>query len=74
MTLKIEKDSGGPKTNVPLSGRLQSEHLDELKTQMKDDASRILLELDGVTFVDVEVVRFLSGCEEGGVERLNCWP
>jgi hypothetical protein len=33
MTLKIEKDSAGQKAIIRLSGRLQSEHLDELKTQ-----------------------------------------
>jgi hypothetical protein len=25
-------------------------------------------------FVKVEIVRFLSACEDGGVELLECWP
>ena len=74
MTLKIEKDSDGPKTIVRLSGRLQSEHLDELKTQLDGDQSRIALDLDGVTLVDVEVIRFLNACEDGGIELIHCWP
>ena len=74
MTLKIEKDSDGRKAVIRLSGRLQSEHLDELKTQIEGDQSRIALDLDGVTLVDVEVVRFLNACEAGGVELLHCWP
>ena len=34
---------------------------------MDDDAIRIILDLDEVTLVDVEVVRFLSDSEDGGV-------
>ena len=56
MTLKIETDCDGRKTVIRLSGRLRSEHLDELKTQVAGDASRIALDLDGVTLVDVEAV------------------
>jgi len=74
MTLKIEKDSDGGNTVIRLSGRLRSEHLDELKTQMDGDQSRIALDLDGVTLVDVEVIRFLNTCEESGVDLLHCWP
>lgn len=74
MTLKIEKDSDGRKTVIRLSGRLRSEHLNELRKQIEGDQSRIALDLDGVTLVDVEVVRFLSACEDGGVELLRCSP
>jgi len=74
MTLKVEKDSDGRKTVIRLSGRLRSEHLAELKTQMDGDQSRIALDLDGVTLVDVEVIRFLNTCEESGTELLHCWP
>ena len=74
MTLKIEKVSAGPKTIIRLSGRLQAEHLDEFKTQIKGDHSPIALDLDGVTLVDVEVVRFLNGCKENNVELLHCSP
>jgi anti-anti-sigma regulatory factor len=74
MTLKIEKVFDGRKTVIRLSGRLRSEHLDELKAQLEGDWRRIELDLDGVTLVDVEVVRFLSACEDGGVELLHCWP
>ena len=74
MTLKVEKDSDERKTVIRLSGRLRSEHLAELKTQMDGDQSRIALDLDGVTLVDVEVIRFLNTCEESGTELLHCWP
>ena len=74
MTLKIEKNSEGRKTIIRLIGRLQSEHIDELKTQVEGKRSRIALDLDGVTLVDVQAVRFLSVCEANKVELLNCWP
>jgi hypothetical protein len=74
MTLKIEKDFDGRKIVIRLSGRLRSEHLDELKTQMDGDQSLIALDLDGVTLVDVEAVRFLNVCEESRVALLHCWP
>lgn len=74
MTFKIENDSDGRKTIIRLSGRLQSEHLDELKVQLEGDGRGIELDLDGVTLVDVDVIRFLNACEESGVDLLNCWP
>jgi len=46
---------------------MQAEHLAELKAQMQGSGPGIVLDLDEVTLVDVEVVRFLGGCEaEGG--------
>ena len=74
MTLRIENYGDGRKTVIRLSGRLQSTHLDELNTQLEGAQSRIALDLSGVVLVDVEVVRFLNGCEESGVELLHCRP
>ena len=58
MTLKIEKESDGRKRVIRLSGRLQSEHLDQLKAQIDSDQSGIALDLDAVTLVDVESFDF----------------
>jgi hypothetical protein len=74
MTIRIERETQRLQTMIRVSGRLQSKHLDELKTQLADARSRIALDLNGVTLVDVEIVRFLNACEKGGVELLNCWP
>jgi anti-anti-sigma regulatory factor len=74
VTLRIENYADGQKTVIRLSGRLQSKHLDDLNTQLEGGQSRIALDLNGVTLVDVEVVRFLNGCEESGVEILQCRP
>jgi anti-anti-sigma regulatory factor len=74
MTVRIERETGRLKTMIRVSGRLQSRHLDELKTQLEASQSRIVLDLNGVTLVDVETVRFLNACEQEGVEFLHCWP
>jgi len=74
MTIKFEKETRRLKTRICLSGRLQAKHLEELKMQLEGTRSRIALDLNGVTLVDVETVRFLNVCEKGGIQLLNCWP
>ena len=74
MTVRIEKETHRLKTMIRVSGRLKSTHVDELKTQLEAAQSRIVLDLNGVTLVDVEIVRFLNDCEKNGVELLHCWP
>ena len=74
MTLKIEKYGDGNSTTIRLIGRMQSEHLQELEKQIRDSAPAIILDLDEVTLVDVEIVRFLGACEARGVTLLNCSP
>ena len=60
MTLKIEKYLGGDSTTIRLTGRMRAEHLEELERQIRESGPAILLDLDEVTLVDVEVVRFLG--------------
>jgi hypothetical protein len=74
MTLRIERDSDGPRTTIRLIGRMQAEHLDELKAQMKDGGPRVTLDLSELSLVDVDVVRFLGICQREGVELLHCPP
>ncbi len=74
MTLKIEKDFDGQKTTIRLIGHMQAEHLEELKAQMQGSGPRMVLDLDEVTLVDVEVVRFLGVYEAEGGTILHCAP
>jgi hypothetical protein len=74
MTLRIEKAAARHKTIIRLSGRLQSEDLDELKMQVNGEQSPIALDLESVTLVDIQIARFLNACENSGVELLHCWP
>jgi anti-anti-sigma regulatory factor len=74
MTLRIEKDSVGSTTTIRLMGRIRSEHLPELKEQLATAGPTVVLDLDEVTLVDVEAVRFLGACEAKGAEVLRCSP
>ena len=70
---KIEKLTEGNTTVLRLVGRINAEHLDELK-QLIADANRKLVQLDlsEVTLVDLNVVRFFGDQERRGVELVNC--
>jgi anti-anti-sigma regulatory factor len=70
--LKIERKSDGRTTIIWLIGRIQSDHLDELKAQMNDNSERMILDLDEVTLVDADVVRFLSASEQAGIALIRC--
>ena len=74
MTLKIEKYSAGDSTTIRLIGRMRAEHLEELEKQIRESGPAIILDLEEVTLVDVEIVRFLGACEARGVTLLNCSP
>ena len=74
MTLKIEKYSDGNSTTIRLIGRMRAEHLEELEKQIRESGPAIILDLEEVTLVDVEIVRFLGAREARGVTLLNCSP
>jgi hypothetical protein len=74
VTLRIETATAQGRTIVRLIGRVQSECLPDLETQIQAAESRLALDLDEVTLVDVGVVRFLVVCEESGIELLHCSP
>lgn len=74
MTFKMEKTCQGRKTVIRLVGRVRSEHLEELKSQLGTNAPLFVLDLTEVTLVDVDVVRFLGSCEREGVTLLHCSP
>src|SRR5580692_3505060 len=72
--LRIEKESDGHTTMLRLVGRIQSVNIGNIRAQMDDENVRILMDLGEVTLVNVEVVRFLSDCEDEGIELLHCPP
>jgi len=72
MVLRIEKVSHGTLMILRLSGRLQSEHVDQLEAQLEGSTQRVILNLDEVKLVDRDVVRFLGLCEAKGVELRQC--
>jgi len=74
MTLRIEKVSDGGIVILHLSGRIQSEHLEELKTHMAGMTQKLVLDLEEVKLVDREAVCFLVACETYGVQLSQCSP
>jgi len=74
MTLKIVREFDGQRTILRLSGRIQTTNVEEIRQQMKGHAETIVLDLEEVTLVDVDVVRFLGVREAEGVELANCSP
>ena len=74
MTLKIEKIVDKRRTTVRLIGRVQAEDLVEVARQLETSGPGAVLQLDEVTLVDVDVVRFLNRCETEGVRLVNCSP
>jgi hypothetical protein len=67
MTLRIDRVG----ERVRLSGEFRSEHVRQLKVEMDQCGSRIVLDLEEVDLVDVEAIRFLNSCEAQGVSVLS---
>jgi hypothetical protein len=74
VTFKIEKHRDGHSTTIRLIGRMRAEHLSELEKQIKESESKIVLDLEELSLVDVEAVRFLGMSEIQGVTLLNSSP
>ena len=72
--LRIEKESDGCVTRLRLSGRIQSDRIACIRSEMNDGCARKILDLSEITLVDVGVVRFLISCEDEGVEMIQCPP
>ena len=74
MTLKIERYSDGASATIRLIGRMQVEHLEELEKQIRENGPAVTLDLEEMTLVDVDTIRFLGTCEARGVLLIKCSP
>jgi hypothetical protein len=72
--LRIERDGGGCVTKLRLSGRIQSDQIASIQSEMDDECASKILDLSEVTLVDLGVVRFLISCEHEGVELVHSPP
>jgi hypothetical protein len=72
--LRIEKESDGHTPTLRLIGRIQSADIGSIRAQMDDDSVHTLFDLGEVTLVNIEVIRFLSDCEDEGVVLIHCPP
>ena len=73
--LKISRRQNGTDTvELTLSGRLQFEHVTELRGLIRKEEHKVVLDLREVNLVDREAVEFLVACERDGVLLRNCSP
>ena len=76
MTFRIETAPRGRFTVFILSGRIESQAIDELRRLLEFHANRrdIVLDLKDVSLIGRDVMAFLAGCEADGVKLENCTP
>jgi anti-anti-sigma regulatory factor len=74
MTLRIESVSDEHGTTIRLIGRMQAQHVEELKAQIATSRARVLLDLEELSLVDIDAVRFLGTCQAGGISIVHCPP
>ena len=70
MTLRIDREQG----RIQLSGELRCEHLDQLKAEIERCGSPVVLDLEELSLVDIEAIRFLNECEAKGISVQQCSP
>ena len=71
--IRIEKSQNRDAVTLVLSGRMQKEDLQALKTLLKKHKREIVvLDLKGVKLVDRDAVEFLAGFETARRKIMNC--
>ena len=74
MTLRIEPVSDEHGMTIRLIGRMQAQHVEELKSQIGDRGAGVVLDLGELSLVDIDAVRFLGTCQAGGISIIHCPP
>lgn len=74
MTLRVERVSSRSGSALRLIGHVGIEHLVELRTQLGLVSGQVSFDLEEVTLVDAEAVRFLVEAESRGVDVNNASP
>jgi hypothetical protein len=71
--LKITRSTCPGTTTLAVSGRVGYEHLPDLRRLLEEARGHgVVLDLCEVSLVDVDVVRFLVGCEAQGIRLAHC--
>src|SRR5258706_10951582 len=71
MTLRMEKVSTRREPGLRLVGRMRADELDSVSSHIRTHGAT-WVDLDEVSLVDLESVRFLVSCEFAGVELRRC--
>jgi hypothetical protein len=70
----MARHAEGHRTTLRLIGHRQAAYLEALQAHREGNGSRTVLDLDAVTLVDLEAVRFLGDCEAAGITVLHRLP
>jgi predicted metal-binding protein len=76
MTFRIETEARGRFTVFILIGRIEKPAIAELRRlfELQTDYRDIVLDLEDVSVIDREVMRFFVSCEADGMKLENCPP
>jgi ABC-type transporter Mla MlaB component len=74
MTLRIKRLCEHHRTRICLSGELRCAHLVNLRTEIERFGQPATLDLDEVSVVDIDGIRFLNECQAQGIQVVNCSP
>jgi hypothetical protein len=74
VTIRIEFIKCANRTIIRLIGQIEAECLSELMAQIGAATDPIVMEMQEVTLVDLDVVRFLTRCEKQGITLRGCSP
>ena len=72
MTFKLERSAVGGRWIVRMIGAATAEHLTEISRQLDLCGTCAALDLEEVTVVGADVIRFLLERERQGIELLHC--
>ena len=70
--LRIQETDSGDLVTFVLSGRIQQEDLEELKSLVEKHHKSVILDLEGVKLVDRDAVGFLASFETDQAKITNC--
>ena len=71
--LKIQRSVNG-QVVLTLSGRIEAEDIKELQGALALETTKkqLILDLRDVTLLNQDAIKFLGGCEAGGIKLENC--
>jgi ABC-type transporter Mla MlaB component len=70
--LRIQELDSGDLVTLILSGRIQKEDLEELKSLVEKTHRAVVLDLEGIKLVDRDTVGFLASFETDQAKITNC--
>jgi hypothetical protein len=74
MTLRIQRSSKEESVVLSLTGRIEAKEVAELRRlfSLEEVGRRMALDLEDVTLLDRDAVKFLASCEADSIKLDNC--